>query len=339
MALAAAALRATVGFVGMCSLLLLAPVMSLEALDAASPAAPPQPLMAEAEYQSQRARILAHVDVAALARQTRPAYGLRVAGIPPNSQQAVALGIEIGDLVLEADGAPLLSVLPARPAQRARELRLFSVRSGTTRTVDAKPGPLGVMLAEDWRPDLAVLHRLAQPVPGRDDLLAACLSYRSDRVFAETALAHAQSAGLAAIHPFQALLTDILANTGRHALAIAAGHRAAEQSPHAEVGPLASAWFTACLAGARREAIDSDPRNFYGMTFNGVDGPPTARPTEQSRATRPCRAPHMICPGAASWPSSGRSEKTTTSSSRWLAAAWPGRCRRGTTSLPSQIRR
>ena len=150
----------------------------------------------ESQYRERRQKALAAIDRKQLMHSTYPLTGICLRLILPDSQ-AARLGIEDGDVLVSIDGKVPADVWDF-PFKRtlAAPIAWWSPTTGVHNGT-AQPGPIGMTLQADWVPELLYMHQPSHSPQWDDDMLAASLTWESDPIFSETALAMAHDKGFA----------------------------------------------------------------------------------------------------------------------------------------------
>jgi PDZ domain len=128
-----------------------------------------------------------------------PAIGIRVLKVDKGSPAELA-GLQVGDVIVSADGDPLYSegqYLADREggANTLKIWRPHSPLNQSRHNVTFEPGEIGITLEHFWRPDVVYRNELGVDEKTDPLILAAATVLQSDPELAETAIFHAQQAG------------------------------------------------------------------------------------------------------------------------------------------------
>jgi hypothetical protein len=169
-------------------------------IDWKPPPAPPalRDRYSEAAYAELKKGAMSRIDVAALRAPGRPTDGLLVTAVIAGSH-AVGVGIKPGDILMSVDGNQIGPAAGDADFGRARtnapqQITFWAVGTGQ-RTVTIQPGMLGVYTYDGWRIADAYARSSERDPRWDDDMFVAASTFMTNADLAETALAHAQSAG------------------------------------------------------------------------------------------------------------------------------------------------
>ncbi|HEY3325023.1 MAG TPA: hypothetical protein VGP72_31505 [Planctomycetota bacterium] len=232
-------------------------------------------------------KALSRIETAALEKDTRPAYSLRIVDVARDSQ-AAQQGLQIGDLIAKVNGQPVRGTVALNEQRSGKgdTQTIWSPQKGL-REIRAS-GRLGIWYLEHWLPELDYIRSAERSTKWDKMVLVAAQQFQQDP---EVALYSIQEAGKVGYRGWlkPALSLCSYSCSGEHEKAAALAGEVRASVPLEAARPVFAALYTSLLLSGRIQeaaALAEEHGSYHLADANWDDEPLNKRLKSLSVADR-----------------------------------------------------